>query len=40
MRWWGGPKQHAVRFILSTENELRLTVGEPVLIEMLYKRAQ
>ena len=40
MRWWGGPKQHAVRFILSTENKLRLTVGEPVLIEMLYKRAQ
>ena len=40
MRWWGGPKQHAVRFTLSTENELRLTVGEPVLIEMLYKRAQ
>ena len=38
MRWWGGPEQQLVRFLLKNEHQLCLTVGQPVLIELHYQK--
>ena len=38
MRWWGGPEQQTVRFVLLSNQQLTLAVGDPSLIEMSYQK--